>query len=397
MWKLSLDPTQKTLISQLQASDLWSTCARTARRHLVAAIALGAIVLVTDSSFAQSRPPQSVSASAAATPTAALPSSDAVQGAGTTQTASLTCTAEPGGRRQCPADTSAGVALMKSTGPSACLLGKTWGYDSAGVWVADGCGGEFTLGQGAAGASASAAPPEYVPVETWGEFDPGSGFLLGRSSAGELSISGYALTRYVNQTPGEQTFIDHLGNERTVDGRNDIWPHRVMIFLKGWVGNPRLIYAVTFWTVLDTNQNAIFGNIGYQFSRKFSVYAGLNGHPGTRSLQGSHPFWLGQDRVMADEFFRPFFGSGVWAQGEAVPGLWYNVMLSNTNSILGVTSSELDRNIFHRRVDVVDAHDQGIRPQGRLRRLGNAPEGGDAVRLLHDAEPGAALHQRFRR
>ena len=50
---------------------------------------------------------------------------------------------------------------------------------------------------------------------------------------------------------------------------------------------------------------------------------------GTRSLQGSHPFWLGHDRVMADEFFRPFFGSGVWAQGEAVPGLWYNAMLGN--------------------------------------------------------------------
>jgi hypothetical protein len=258
----------------------------------------------------------------------------------------LSCVSSKAGERtQCPADTSGGVALIKSTGPSACLLGKTWGYDNAAVWVADGCGGEFTLGQGAADAAASqpAAPPAYVPVETWGEFDPGNGFLLGRSSAGELSISGYALARYVNQTPGEQTFTDHLGNERPVDGRHDIYPHRVMVFLKGWVGNPRLIYAVTFWTVLDTNQNAIFGNLGYQFSRKFSVYAGLNGNPGTRSLQGSHPFWLGQDRVMADEFFRPFFGSGVWAQGEAVPGLWYNVMLGNTNSILGVTSSELDR------------------------------------------------------
>ena len=46
---------------------------------------------------------------------------------------------------------------------------------------------------------------------------------------------------------------------------------------------------------------------------------------------------------MADEFFRPFFGSGVWAQGEVVPGLWYNAMLSNTNSILDVKSSQLDR------------------------------------------------------
>ena len=82
-------------------------------------------------------------------------------------------------------------------------------------------------------------------------------------------------------------------------------------------GTPKLVYTVTFWTVLDTNQNAIFGNLGYQFSRKFSLYAGLNGNPGSRSLQGSHPYWLGHDRVMADEFFRPFFNSGVWATGEA--------------------------------------------------------------------------------
>ena len=46
---------------------------------------------------------------------------------------------------------------------------------------------------------------------------------------------------------------------------------------------------------------------------------------------------------MADEFFRPFFGSGVWAQGEPVRGVWYNVMLANSNSILGVRSRQLDR------------------------------------------------------
>ncbi len=261
----------------------------------------------------------------------------------------VTCASKPGERQHCPADTSAGVALVESTGASACLLGKTWGYDGVGVWVADGCGGEFQLGQAAAGDASAAAPAPpspkkpLVPVETWGIFDPGKGFLVGKGSAGALSISAYALVRYVNQMPGEQTFTDHLGDERTVDGRNDIWPHRVMVFFKGWLGSPRLVYTITLWTVLDTNQNAIFGNLGYQFSRKFSLYAGLNGNPGSRSLQGSHPYWLGHDRVMADEFFRPFFNSGVWASGEPVPGLWYNVMLGSTNSILGVKSSQLDR------------------------------------------------------
>jgi len=276
--------------------------------------------------------------------------------------APLVCASTAGEHNVCPGDTSAGVALMKSTGPAACLLGKTWGYDDKGVWVADGCSGEFQLGRPAeAGAPAPApvaapvqtpevpaqdpppTPQAIEPIEQWGDFTPGDGFLVGKSSAGALSISGYALLRYLNQFPGEQAFTDHLGNEQKVDGRNDIWPHRRMVFFKGWVGSPRLIYAVTFWTVNSTDQRAIFGNIGYQFSRRFSLYGGFNGNPGTRSLQGSHPFWLGHDRVMADEFFRPFFGSGIWAQGEVAPGLWYNAELSNNNSSLGVKSSQLDR------------------------------------------------------
>jgi hypothetical protein len=272
--------------------------------------------------------------------------------------APLVCESKAGERNVCPADTSSGVALVKSTGPAACLLGKTWGYDDAGVWVADGCSGEFQLGRQVVSGAPVQPPPAPAPapaqpgskitppperIETWGEFDPGNGFLVGRSSVGELGISGYALLRYLNQFPGEQTFTDHLGNERAVDGRNDIYSHRVMIFFKGWLGSPKLIYAVTFWTVNSTDQRAIFGNIGYQFSRKFSIYGGLNGIPGTRSLQGSHPFWLAPDRVMADEFFRPFFGSGVWAQGEVTPGLWYNLVMANNSSSLGVKSSQLDR------------------------------------------------------
>ena len=114
---------------------------------------------------------------------------------------------------------------MKSTGTGLCLLGKTWGYDDTGVWVSDDCGGEFPLGPG--GRSPVTPPhrrrPPRANLSRPGESStPADGFLVGRSSAGELSISGYALVRYVNQMPGEQTFTDHLGNTRTVDGRNDI-------------------------------------------------------------------------------------------------------------------------------------------------------------------------------
>jgi len=190
---------------------------------------------------------------------------------------------------------------------------------------------------------AEARTPTAPGVETWGVYDPGKGFLVGRSELGELGISAYAMARYMSQHDDDQVFTDHLGNQRPVDVRSDLFSHRIMVFLKGWMGSEKLIYNITLWTVNTTDQNAIFANLGYQFSRKFSLYAGLTGNPGSRSLSGSHPYWLGHDRVMADEFFRPYFGSGIYATGEAVPGLWYTATVSNNNSALGVKASQLDR------------------------------------------------------
>jgi len=198
----------------------------------------------------------------------------------------------------------------------------------------------------------STAPPDNrkptsPQIETWGDFAPGEGFLVGRTKSGELAISAYGLVRYVNQMPAGQTFTDHLGNEHPVDTRNDIFPHRVMIFFKGWLGTQKFIYNLFLWTVNTTDQKAIFGVLGYQFDRKFSLYGGINGLPGTRSIQGSHPYWLAPDRVMADEFFRPYFTNGVWAQGEILPGLWYNAMVGNNNSSLGVKATDLDRKLSY--------------------------------------------------
>lgn len=194
-------------------------------------------------------------------------------------------------------------------------------------------------------AAAQPEPPEYTPIETWSLFEPGKGFLVGRTEAGELYISAYGLVRYLNQLPAEQEFTDHLGNTHPIDTRNDIYSHRVMVFLKGWIGLPRLRYQFILWTVNTTDQKAIFANVGYQFTRRFSLYAGLNGVPGTRSVQGSHPYWLAHDRVMADEFFRPYFTNGAWATGELVRGLWYTMMVGNNLSALGITSKQLTRDM----------------------------------------------------
>lgn len=189
------------------------------------------------------------------------------------------------------------------------------------------------------------SPPEETPIQTWGAIEAGKGFLVGRTDAGELSISAYALVRYLNQMPAGQTFTDHLGRVHEVDPRNDIYSHRIMVFFKGWIGLPKLRYQIALWTVNTTDQKAIFAGLGYQFSRKLSLYAGLNALPGSRSLQGSHPYWLGHDRVMADEYFRPYFTNGAWVSGELTAGLWYNAMVGNNLSALGITARQLDRSM----------------------------------------------------
>ena len=52
-----------------------------------------------------------------------------------TSTDTVFCQSSGDDRQHCPADTTAGVILQKSTGLASCLLGKTWGYDDKGVWV----------------------------------------------------------------------------------------------------------------------------------------------------------------------------------------------------------------------------------------------------------------------
>jgi len=58
----------------------------------------------------------------------------------------VSCVSKGRERQQCPADTRAGIVMLHPTGEAACLLGRNWGYDDQGVWVSEGCGGEFATG-----------------------------------------------------------------------------------------------------------------------------------------------------------------------------------------------------------------------------------------------------------
>lgn len=201
----------------------------------------------------------------------------------------------------------------------------------------------------ASSTSSSAAPPDPEasngnPV-IFGEFNPGKGFTVARREYGELNLSGYMAARFLNQMPADQNATDHLGRPIPVTTRKDFQFHRVMLFSQGWLFSRNFQYSTFVWTVQDTNQVAVGGALYYRFNKYATIGVGWNAYPGTMSLQGSHPYWQSYDRVMADEFFRPFFSQGVFGQGIILPRLEYRWMVGNNNSNLDVPATKLDRKL----------------------------------------------------
>jgi Protein of unknown function (DUF3011) len=49
-------------------------------------------------------------------------------------------------RRHCKVDTSPGVILSTQLSEAGCWRDDTWGYDSTGIWVSNGCRAEFIVG-----------------------------------------------------------------------------------------------------------------------------------------------------------------------------------------------------------------------------------------------------------
>ena len=65
-----------------------------------------------------------------------------------------------------------------------------------------------------------------------------------------------------------------------------------------------------------------------------------------RSTEGQFPYWLGvDDRLIADEFFRGSYTSGIWLKGELHAKVKYQVMFANNLSTLGVSAAQLDNRL----------------------------------------------------
>jgi hypothetical protein len=179
-----------------------------------------------------------------------------------------------------------------------------------------------------------------------GEFTPGRGFQIVKNRFASLNVSMYAMARYINQLPAEDTWYDHLGNARPYVGRNDIYWHRVMLWFTGYLGSTRkLTYMATVWTVFTTQQTLVYGNISYRFNKHARVAIGITPNPCIRSLQGPFPFFTSTDRTMAEDALRGGFTNGFIVSGEIIPTLTYTLMIGNNLSQLGIKANQLSRNL----------------------------------------------------
>jgi len=178
-----------------------------------------------------------------------------------------------------------------------------------------------------------------------GEFTPGRGFNIVKTKVASLNISIYAIVRYLNQLPGQQTWYDHLGRPRDFTGRNDFQWHRAMIWFSGFLLTPKLTYTATAWTVMTTQQTLVYGNIQYRFNKNFILGGGIAPNISIRSMQGPFPFYQSTDRTMGEESLRAGFTNGVFLKGEVVPTLNYILFIGNNLSTLGVQASKLQRTL----------------------------------------------------
>jgi hypothetical protein len=57
----------------------------------------------------------------------------------------IRCESESFDYKRCPADTRGGVQLSEQLSDTECREGQNWGYDRRGIWVDEGCSGEFVV------------------------------------------------------------------------------------------------------------------------------------------------------------------------------------------------------------------------------------------------------------
>lgn len=162
----------------------------------------------------------------------------------------------------------------------------------------------------------------------------------------QLKFTNTTQVRYLNTLSANDTFTDHLGVVREVHKRNDITVNRSMFVFNGYVFDKRARYNLTVWTSAGAASIVVAGNIGWQFNKALTITGGYTGVPGSRSLVNTFPFFTATDRTLADNFFRPSFTQGVWANGEPIKNVHYLAFVGNGLNTLNISATKIDTNLL---------------------------------------------------
>lgn len=165
--------------------------------------------------------------------------------------------------------------------------------------------------------------------------------------------------KYTNSMAVEDTYTDHLGRVNPVQKRNDIQLARDVFYFSGFVFDRRLDFNILLFTSSATLTATAAGYVGFVFDRAFALRAGYFSLPSVRSLTGTYPFFHGTDRSMANNYMRPGFTQGAWANGEPFPGFNYIAMIGNSLNTLDVKASHIDTNLAYSASIWYDGNDFG--------------------------------------
>jgi len=199
---------------------------------------------------------------------------------------------------------------------------------------------------GMAGQTTNVVAGEETSKTKWGNYTPNFGYKLANTEYGDLNLSIYSYGRYLNQRALEPTYTSSFGAITNLQQRQDFQLQKVQIKFLGWVMNPKFRYFLYAWTSNASQglgaQVVLAGNLNYTFNNHLTITAGIMSLPGTRSVEGNFPFWLGVDtRLIADEYMRPSYTSGIRASGTLGKRFSYQTMIGNNLSTLGVSAAQL--------------------------------------------------------
>ncbi|HEY6882093.1 MAG TPA: hypothetical protein VI299_28885 [Polyangiales bacterium] len=190
-------------------------------------------------------------------------------------------------------------------------------------------------------AAAAWVPPHY---------DRGVVLLMAAEPASvpyRLKLNHVSQFKYTNTLHVDPTYVDHLGNERTVQRRNDIQLTRDVFYFSGYVFDRRLDFNILLYTSSATLSATAAGYVGWVFHKSFALRAGFFSLPSMRSMTGTYPFFQGTDRSMFVNYMRPGFTQGVWAEGEPLAGLHYIAMVGNSMNTLDIAAVKIDNKFVY--------------------------------------------------